>query len=159
MHDRRGVSLIEVLIASCILVSGLVYILGSLQTSNRDAVFMEFHTQAVARARGLLEAARVWGPPAFDRLLAGKAEAPVPLAPASAAAGAAPAETLLDVRMGKVEETVIVSALTRRGSAGLFLLKARVAWQHPGELRSHEVVLVTLVGDPRASLNDATGLP
>lgn len=159
MRRRRAVSLAEVLIASCILAMGLVPILGSLHTSNRDAVFLEFHTQALARARSLLEAARVWGPPAFDRLLAGKAEVQVPLAPAAGGPTVAPAQTLLEVRMGRVEERVTVTALTRRGGAGLFLLRARVAWQHPGELRQHEVVLVTLVGDPRASQIDPTGLP
>ena len=157
--SRSALSLAEVLIAACILAMGLVPILGSLHAAGRDARLMEFHTQALVRARGLLEAAQVWGPAAFDKLLAGQSVATVPVSLPAGKGGLAPAETFVSVRMGKLDECVTVSVLERRGAVALYLLKARVAWQSAIEPGQYEVELVTIVGDPRASLIASEGLP
>ena len=157
---KRGVGLVEVLIAAAILAMGLLPIATSIQASARDARQLEAQTQALTRARGNLEAARVLGPEVFDRLLASAAEAPVPLRLPYDASGAAPVPgvvTLLD-RMGAVEETVTVRVVRRHGHAGLYLLRSRFAWQNPIEPGRHQVELVTLVAGPLASIGDPTGV-
>lgn len=152
---RAGVSILEVLLAAGILAFGLVPIMGSIQASTREARLLEFQTQALARARGCLEAARVLGPPAFDALLADKAVAVVPVALPSAAGTEASVLSLMEVT-----ETVTVRLVERHGGAGFYLLKCRVDWRLRAEERlTHTVELTTALASPLTSINDPGGGP
>ena len=160
--SRRAVSLAELVIAALVLAVGLVPIVGSIQSSAREARQLEAHAQGLARCRGLLEAVRVWGPAAFERALGGgaSAEAPLPIdlptdftPPAAAGVPPGVASPVLS-RMPALAERVTVRLVRRNaGGAGLYALRAVVSWRSPGDgNRTITAELVTLAGDPRASL-------
>jgi hypothetical protein len=153
---RRGVSVLEVLIAASVLAFGLVPILGSIQSASKEARLLELHTQALARARGQLEAARVLGPRVLDQLLAGKTEATVPVAlPRTLAPEDKAGEVTLVGRMGRLQESVTVKVLDRQGPAALYLLRSRITWVLPSEERQpHSVEVSTMLASPLTSIND-----
>lgn len=144
MTRARGSLLAEMLLAAALLAFGLVPILGSFQSTAREARFLEYRSQALARARGLMQAARVHGPRAFEQALVGGSEGRLPIALPTASAGApAPGE-----------ERVTVKVVRRAGTAALYLLTVRVVFVHPAAPeRPVEITLVSLAGDPLASVN------
>lgn len=161
---RRGVSLLEVLIAATILVIGLVPIMGYIQSAARDARLYEFHTQALVRARGLLEAARTLGPTTFEKALQGKDEVRVPVnlpleAPRGDKDSGPRVDTLLS-RMSPIQEGVSVRRVARHGPSALYELRARVEWRLVTDSRrAMTVEVATLVGDPLLTIHDVGGEP
>jgi hypothetical protein len=147
------VSLAELLLAAGVLAFGLLPIVSGIQSTAREARFLEFRSQAISRAGGLLSAAQVLGPRVFAQVLGDRDEAPLSLALPPFPQSGPREDTTVD-RMGFLEETVTVKEVSRAGAARLYMLTARVRWLHPSEPdRPQEVLLVTMQGDPRASIN------
>lgn len=148
---RTGASIAELMIAAAILAFGLVPVISGIQSTAREARFLEFRSQAVARARGLLGAAQVLGPRVFEKAASG-GEGTLNIALPAGGAGSQ-GETVTD-RIGYLDEKVTVREAASAGRAKLYVLTAVVRWVHPAEPnRPHELKLVTLQGDPLASIN------
>lgn len=145
--------MLEIVIASLVLACGLIPVVSSIQSSAREARQLEAHVQALARCRGLLDAARSWGPSTFELYATKGGEVTLPLAlpkdaPRTTAPAAGEASPVL-ARISNLKEKVTVQAARQGAGGALYLLKATVSWDALGdERRATTVELVTLVGDP-----------
>lgn len=155
MRRARGASLAELVLAAGVLAFGLVPVVASIQSTAREARFLEFRSQAIARARGLLSVAEVMGPRAFAKALADGTEATLPITlPGGPQTAAGTSVEAVTEKIGYVDEKVQVREAAASGRARLYVLTAQVHWVHPAEPnRPQEVKLVTLQGDALASMN------
>lgn len=166
--NRRGVSAVEVLLATAIVAVALVGVMGLSRSHARQAWMAEYHLQAQLRAGALLAALAVRDPAELEAavkpggLPADGTEVPVPAALLNdrvalewvPAAGNAPGKALGQLARAPSRAALFQCAAyvsrARGGPAGTLLwrLRAVVGWTFPGDGLAHSYELVRLMARP-----------
>lgn len=162
---KRGVSAVEVLLATAVVAVALVAVMGLSQSHVRQAWAVEYHLQAQLRAEALLAALEVRDPATLEAMVkpgglpADGAEVPVPAAllpdrvqlewvpaasnPPGKAFQVPPARAVLFTSAAHLSRA-------RNGPAGTLLwrLRAVVGWSFPGDSLAHSYEVERLIARP-----------
>lgn len=167
---RRGVSAVEVLLATAVVAVALVTVMGLSQSHARQAYFTEYHVQAQWRTAAILGSLATRHPPDLEAELrsgglpADGAEIPVParLLPEPGrvvmewvpAKDAPPGKALERVASAGTRGALFTDAAfasrARGGPGGTLLLRLRavVKWSFPGDTKEHSYETERLLARP-----------